>query len=337
MPASTVKRQSSKADLGKLRGEKDCSLFAISGYSRPCTTVLTKQHNSTTWRPRGLSKWIISGVISTPKWGYPNYNPTYSRLTKSPVPPSRILKHEDVEGSGGFRLPELPLRSSVWTSTLDGSGFRVLGFRVLGFWGLGFRALSRQGTLVVGVFKLVQDFLYQRYMKRGHTGVLVECIMLSSCRKFVSVCLGSYCGETSNTNLAASLNSEFSLRPFAGFSFEPRTCRGLHRRHRRSLHSQVYWGSERVASNVWIRKGPSKIMPHKHRNQTLNPKTPPKNTFKTDRSLARKPAGPNRDEYPAGLTAQCLADVGAGRAWQDHLGVLSFLPEGALCSYAVSG
>ena len=25
-----------------------------------------------------------------PKWNYPNYNPTYKRLTKSPAPPSTV-------------------------------------------------------------------------------------------------------------------------------------------------------------------------------------------------------------------------------------------------------
>ena len=41
--------------------------------------------------PRGLSKSVISRVISTLNWSYPNYNPTYNRLSKSSGPPSRHL------------------------------------------------------------------------------------------------------------------------------------------------------------------------------------------------------------------------------------------------------
>ena len=41
-----------------------------------------------TGRPRGLSKWVISRVISALSGVTPNYDPTYNRLTKSPGPPS---------------------------------------------------------------------------------------------------------------------------------------------------------------------------------------------------------------------------------------------------------
>ena len=39
--------------------------------------------------PGDLVKWVLSRVISTPKWSYPNYNPAYNRLSKSPGPPSK--------------------------------------------------------------------------------------------------------------------------------------------------------------------------------------------------------------------------------------------------------
>ena len=40
-----------------------------------------------TWRPRGLSKWVISRVISTPN----GVTLVITLLTKSPGPPSMVL------------------------------------------------------------------------------------------------------------------------------------------------------------------------------------------------------------------------------------------------------
>ena len=103
-----------------------------------------------TWRPRGLSKWVISRILSTLTWSYPNYNPTYNRLTKSPGPPSRKPKTPTLrrtpksltlnpEELKNLRLVlRLNLQCRVWGFRVQGSGvegFRVLDFRVkvLGF------------------------------------------------------------------------------------------------------------------------------------------------------------------------------------------------------------
>ena len=40
-----------------------------------------------------------------PKWSYPNYNPTYNRLTESPGPASKRLNKEPEALVGPFKEP----------------------------------------------------------------------------------------------------------------------------------------------------------------------------------------------------------------------------------------
>ena len=59
-------------------------------------------YRGSTWRPRGLSKLVISRVIigGNSSWGA--YNSTYNLLTKSPGPPSSWGLHVSFRVSTGL-------------------------------------------------------------------------------------------------------------------------------------------------------------------------------------------------------------------------------------------
>ena len=73
--------------------EPGTSTPSLRGFSQAVRAVLTPPSGDyfimPTWRLRGLSKWVISRVISALNGVTLIIPPTYNRLTKSPGPPSR--------------------------------------------------------------------------------------------------------------------------------------------------------------------------------------------------------------------------------------------------------
>ena len=68
-----------------------------------------------TWRPRGLSKWVKSRVISTLN-GVALLSPTYNRFTKSPGPPS---KHSSKLKKVGSRNRDKECKDSQYVTLKD--------------------------------------------------------------------------------------------------------------------------------------------------------------------------------------------------------------------------